>query len=72
VLTRDSRISKRAPSHVRWEKIEQIKPNVNGGTYPVPPEQVAAKLIEHMLDHGSAMPRQKRNGSEDPFPQGDT
>jgi hypothetical protein len=72
VFTSDSRISKRAPTDVRWEKVEQIKPNVIGGTYPVPPEQVAAKLIEHMLDRGRAGRRRKRNGSEDLFPHGDT
>jgi anti-sigma28 factor (negative regulator of flagellin synthesis) len=34
---------------VRWEKVEQIKLIVTGETYPVPPERVAEKLIEHML-----------------------
>lgn len=68
MLISDSRISKRAPNDVRWEKVQQIKPNVIGGTYPVPPEQVAAKLIEHMLDRGRARQRRKRDGSEDPFP----
>jgi hypothetical protein len=72
VLTSDSRISKRAPNDVRWEKVQQIKPNVTGGTYPVPPEQVAAKLIEHMRDRGRAMRRRKRDSSEDPFPHGST
>ncbi len=70
MLTSDSRISKRAPNDVRWEKVEQIKPNVTGGAYPVPPEQVAAKLIEHMLDHGRAKRRGKRDSAEDPFPRG--
>jgi len=70
VLTIDSRISKSAPNDVRWEKVQQIKPNVTGGTYPVPPEQVAAKLIEHMLDRGRAKQRRKRNSSENPSPLG--
>jgi hypothetical protein len=72
VLTSDSRISKRAPNDVRWEKVEQIKPNVTGGTYPVSPEQVAAKLIEHMLDRGRAKRQRKRKSAEDPFPQRNT
>ena len=70
MLITDSRISKRGPNDVRWEKVAQIKPNVTGGTYPVPPEQVAAKLIEHMLDCGRAKRRRKPNSSEDPFPHG--
>lgn len=37
------------PDDVRWEKIEHIKRILADGTYPVPPEQVAAKLIEHLL-----------------------
>jgi anti-sigma28 factor (negative regulator of flagellin synthesis) len=72
VSTSKSQFSKRAPYDVRWEKVEQIKPNVIGGTYPVSPEQVAAKLIEHMLDHDRAWRPRKQNGSEDPFPQRDT
>jgi Anti-sigma-28 factor, FlgM len=68
VLISDSRISKRAPNDVRWEKVEQIKPTVIGGTYPVPAEQVAAKLSEHMLDCGRARRPRKLNNSEDPFP----
>jgi hypothetical protein len=70
VLITDSRISKRGPNDVRWEKVAQIKPYVTGGTYPVPPEQVAAKLIEHMLDRGLARRRRKPNSSQDPFPHG--
>jgi Anti-sigma-28 factor, FlgM len=70
VLTSDSRISKRAPNDVRWEKVQQIKPNVTGGSYPVPPEQVAAKLIEHMLERGRVKFRRKRDSSEDPSPHG--
>jgi anti-sigma28 factor (negative regulator of flagellin synthesis) len=61
VLTSEFRISTPAPNDVRWEKVQQIKPNVSGGTYPVPPEQVATKLIEYMLDRGRAERRRKRN-----------
>lgn len=42
-------ISMSTPCDVRWEKVEQIKLIVTGETYPVPPERVAEKLIEHML-----------------------
>jgi anti-sigma28 factor (negative regulator of flagellin synthesis) len=38
------------PDDVRWEKVEHIKRILAGGTYPVPPEQVAAKLIEDILE----------------------
>ena len=66
----DSRISKRAPNDVRWEKVEQIKPHVVAGTYPVPPEQVAAKLIEYMLESGRGKRCRNGNSPEDPFPHG--
>lgn len=56
-------ISKAAPHDVRWEKVERIKRSLTGGTYPVPPKQVAAKLIEQMLELGRANRRWKRSRS---------
>lgn len=38
----------------RWEKVEHVKRILTGGTYPVPPRQIAVKLIEHMLERGHA------------------
>ena len=35
----------------RREKINRLKKAVADGTYKVSPEEVARKLIEHMLEH---------------------
>ena len=43
-------ISKSEPDDVRWEKVEQFKLILTKGAYPVPPERVAAKPIEKMLE----------------------
>jgi hypothetical protein len=56
-------ISKTGPHDVRWDKVERIKQNLTGGTYPVPPRQVAAKLIKQMLELGRANRRWKRSRS---------
>jgi hypothetical protein len=48
---------------VRWEKVEQIKLDLTSGTYPVPPERVAEKLVEHMLKLDDANHRRKRGRS---------
>ena len=56
-------VSKSGPDDVRWEKVEHIKRNLTGGTYPVPPQQVAAKLLEHMLERGRANHRWERSRS---------
>lgn len=56
-------ISMSTPCDVRWEKVEQIKLIVTGETYPVPPERVAEKLIEHMLRIDRANHRRKRGRS---------
>jgi hypothetical protein len=56
-------ISKACPHDVRWEKVERIKRLLTGGTYSVPPKQVAAKLLEHMLERGRANHRWKRSKS---------
>jgi hypothetical protein len=48
---------------VRWEKVERIKRILTGGTYPVPPKQVAAKLIEQMLERGRGNHRWKHSRS---------
>jgi hypothetical protein len=46
-------ISKTGPHDVRWEKVERIKRILTGGTYSVPPKQVATKLLERMLEQWS-------------------
>jgi hypothetical protein len=56
-------ISKTGPHDVRWEKVERIKRILTGGTYPVPPKRVAAKLIKQMLERGRANRRWKRSRS---------
>ena len=43
-------ISKSASDDVRWERVEQIRLMLSSKGYPVAPEQVAARLIEHMLN----------------------
>jgi hypothetical protein len=45
---------------VRWEKVERIKLVLTSGTYPVPPERVAEKLVEYMLKLDDANHRRKR------------
>jgi hypothetical protein len=54
-------ISKTGPHDVRWEKVERIKRILTGGTYSVPPKQVATKLLERMLERGRAMVAQAHN-----------
>jgi hypothetical protein len=56
-------ISKSRPDDVRWDKVEHVKRILTGETYPVSPKQIAAKLIEHMLEHGRANQRWKHSGS---------
>jgi hypothetical protein len=56
-------ISKSRPDDVRWDKVEHVKRILTGETYPVSPKQIAAKLIEHMLEHGRANQRWKHTGS---------
>jgi hypothetical protein len=48
---------------VRWDKVEHVKRILTGETYPVSPKQIAAKLIEHMLEQGRANQRWKQSGS---------
>jgi anti-sigma28 factor (negative regulator of flagellin synthesis) len=50
-------IFKSGPHDVRWEKVERIKRILTGGSYSVPPKQVAAKLLERMLERGRAKHR---------------
>jgi Anti-sigma-28 factor, FlgM len=54
-------ISQNESHGVRWEKVERIKRLLTGGTYSVAPKQVAAKLLERMLDCRRASRRWKRN-----------
>jgi anti-sigma28 factor (negative regulator of flagellin synthesis) len=42
-------ISKTGPHDVRWEKVERIRRVLTDGTYSVPPNQLAAKLLECMF-----------------------
>jgi hypothetical protein len=56
-------ISQSGSHDVRWEKVERIKRIVAGGTYPVPPKQVAAKLLKQMLERDRANHRWKRSRS---------
>jgi hypothetical protein len=56
-------ISKSRPDDVRWDKVEHVKQILTGETYPVSPKQIAAKLIEHMLEHGRANQRWKQTES---------
>jgi hypothetical protein len=57
-------ISMSTPDDVRWERVEQIKVILTSGTYPVPPERVAEKLVEHMLKLDGANHRRKRGRSD--------
>jgi anti-sigma28 factor (negative regulator of flagellin synthesis) len=45
--------SKTGPYDLRWE-VERIKRILTGGTYSVPPKQLAAKLLEGMLERDRA------------------
>jgi Anti-sigma-28 factor, FlgM len=54
-------ILKSGARDVRWEKVERIKRILTGGTYPVPPKQVAAKILEQMLERGRGNHRWERN-----------
>jgi hypothetical protein len=56
-------ISKSRPDDVRWDKVEHVKGILTGETHPVSPRQIAAKLIDHMLEHGRANQRWKHTGS---------
>jgi hypothetical protein len=56
-------ISKTGPHDVRWEKVERIQRILTGGTYSVPPKQVAAKLLERMQESDRANHRWKRSRS---------
>jgi hypothetical protein len=48
---------------VRWEKVERIKLVLTSRTYPIPPERVAEKLVEHMLNLDGVTHRRKRGRS---------
>jgi hypothetical protein len=56
-------IEKSRPDDVRWDKVEHVKQILSSETYRVSPTQIAAKLIEHMLEHGRANQRWKHSGS---------
>jgi anti-sigma28 factor (negative regulator of flagellin synthesis) len=48
---------------VRWDKVERVKLVLASGTYPIPPERVGEKLVEHMLKLDDAHHRRKRSRS---------
>jgi hypothetical protein len=48
-------ISKREPDDVRWETVKQFKLILAKGAYPAPPERVAVRLIETMLERGRCL-----------------
>lgn len=56
-------ILKSGPHDVRWEKVERIKRILTSSTYSVTPEQVAAKLLERMLESRGANHRWKSSRS---------
>jgi anti-sigma28 factor (negative regulator of flagellin synthesis) len=56
-------ILKSGQRDVRWEKVESIKRILTAGMYSVPPKQVAARLLERMLEHDRANHRWKRSRS---------
>jgi anti-sigma28 factor (negative regulator of flagellin synthesis) len=60
VLDIEYLLSKSGPDDVRWEKVEHIKRILSNGTFPVPSEEVAARIIEQILEGGHA------NRREDP------
>jgi anti-sigma28 factor (negative regulator of flagellin synthesis) len=45
-------ISQSELDNVRWDKVKHFKLILTNGAYPVHPEQVAARLIERMLERG--------------------
>jgi hypothetical protein len=47
-------ILKSEPDDVRWEKVDHVRLMVACGMYPVTLEQIAAKVIEQMLETGRA------------------
>lgn len=51
--------SENAADDVRWERVEHSKLKLTSGAYSVAAEEVAAKLIEYMLDLGRANYRRK-------------
>jgi hypothetical protein len=54
-------ISKSEPDDVRWEKVKQFKLILTTGAYPVAPDQVAARLIDQMLERGSSHLRRRQS-----------
>jgi hypothetical protein len=51
-------ISKSEPDDVRWEKVKQFRLVRTNAVHPVAAEQVAARLIELMLERGRSHLRQ--------------
>jgi anti-sigma28 factor (negative regulator of flagellin synthesis) len=55
MLSNYYQVSKSASDDVRRERVEHIKLMLTSGAYPVTTEEVAAKLIEYMLNLGRAI-----------------
>jgi hypothetical protein len=53
--------SKGEPDDVRWEKVQQFKLILTSGAYPVAAGQVAARLIEEMLESGRIHVRRRHS-----------
>jgi hypothetical protein len=53
-------ISKDEPDDVRWATVKQLKLILAQGTYAVPTEQVAARLIGQMMESGRSRFRGNR------------
>jgi hypothetical protein len=54
-------ILKTGPHDVRWEKVERLRLILTAGTYCVPPRQIAARLLERVLEGDRATHRWKRS-----------
>jgi anti-sigma28 factor (negative regulator of flagellin synthesis) len=60
MLSNYYQVSKTASDDVRRERVEHIKLMLTSGAYPVTTEEVAAKLIEYMLNLGRVIiPKEK-------------
>jgi hypothetical protein len=53
-------ISKAGTDDVRWEKVKQFKLILTNTPYAVPPGQVAARVIDQMLERGRLHLRRRK------------
>jgi hypothetical protein len=54
-------ISQSGLDNVRWDRVKHFKLILTNGVYPVSPDQVAARLIERMLERGRSHLRRGHN-----------